>query len=142
MGIATMTGVALSLFCGPIIMGLGALGAAAAYVYKSNKDQNTQSRIFELRSKLAPQITIVMNDLKAYVQQRFESFNESLVQSFELMTAEVVEEMQQVMGELKSADEDSKAAAKLKEQIQEHLNFVTAHRKQVELLLTNPFDKK
>lgn len=142
MGIATMTGVALSLFCGPIIMGLGALGAAAAYVYKSNKDQNTQSRIFELKSKLAPQITIVMNDLKAYVQQRFESFNESLVQSFELMTAEVVEEMQQVMGELKSADEDSKAAAKLKEQIQEHLNFVTAHRKQVELLLTNPFDKK
>lgn len=142
MGIATMTGVALSLFCGPIIMGLGALGAAAAYVYKSNKDQNTQSRIFELKSKLAPQITIVMNDLKAYVQQRFEAFNESLVQSFELMTAEVVEEMQQVMGELKSADEDSKAAAKLKEQIQEHLNFVTAHRKQVELLLTNPFDKK
>lgn len=142
MGIATMTGVALSLFCGPIIMGLGALGAAAAYVYKSNKDQNTQSRIFELKSKLAPQITIVMNDLKAYVQQRFESFNESLIQSFELMTAEVVEEMQQVMGELKSADEDSKAAAKLKEQIQEHLNFVTAHRKQVELLLTNPFDNK
>lgn len=142
MGIATMTGVALSLFCGPIIMGLGALGAAAAYVYKSNKDQNTQSRIFELKSKLAPQITIVMNDLKAYVQQRFEAFNESLVQSFELMTAEVVEEMQQVMGELKSADEDSKASAKLKEQIQEHLNFVTAHRKQVELLLTNPFDKK
>lgn len=142
MGIATMTGVALSLFCGPIIMGLGALGAAAAYVYKSNKDQNTQSRIFELKSKLAPQITIVMNDLKAYVQQRFEAFNESLVQSFELMTAEVVEEMQQVMRELKSADEDSKASAKLKEQIQEHLNFVTAHRKQVELLLTNPFDKK
>lgn len=142
MGIATMTGVALSLFCGPIIMGLGALGAAAAYVYKSNKDQNTHSRIFELKSKLAPQITIVMNDLKAYVQQRFESFNESLVQSFELMTAQVVDEMQQVLGELKSADEDSKAAAKLKEQIQEHLNFVTAHRKQVELLLTNPFDKK
>ena len=142
MGIATMTGVALSLFCGPIIMGLGALGAAAAYVYKSNKDQNTQSRIFELKSKLAPQITIVMNDLKAYVQQRFEAFNESLVQSFELMTAEVVEEMQQVMGELKSADEDSKAAAKLKEQIQEHLNFVMAHRKQVELLLTNPFENK
>lgn len=142
MGIFGLTGMALSLFCGPVIMGLGALGAAAAYVYKSNKDQNTQSRLYELKSKLAPQITIVMNDLKAYVQQRFESFNESLVESFETMTSEVVAEMQQVMTELKSADDDAKAAAKLKEQVQEQLNFVLAHRKQVELLLTNPFEKK
>lgn len=142
MGIFGLTGMALSLFCGPVIMGLGALGAAAAYVYKSNKDQNTQSRLYELKSKLAPQITIVMNDLKAYVQQRFEAFNESLVESFETMTSEVVAEMQQVMNELKSADDDAKAAAKLKEQVLEQLNFVLAHRKQVELLLTNPFEKK
>ncbi|MEZ3591341.1 MAG: dynamin family protein [Muribaculaceae bacterium] len=142
MGIATMTGVALSIFFGPVVMGLGALGAAAAYVYKSNKDQNTQSRLFELKSKLAPQITIVMNDLKSYVQQRFEAFNESLVESFESMTSDVVAEMQQVMAELKKADNDAKEAAKLKEQVQEQLNFVTAHKKQVELLLTNPFDKK
>ena len=83
-----------------------------------------------------------MNDLKAYVQQRFEAFNESLVQSFETMTAEVVAEMQQVVDELKGIDADAKAAAKLKEQVQEQLNFVVAHRKQVELLLTNPFEKK
>lgn len=142
MGVATMAGFALSLFCGPVLVGLGALGAAASYVYKTNKDQNTQARIYELKSKLSPQITIVMNDLKAYVQQRFEAFNESLVQSFETMTAEVVAEMQQVVDELKGIDADAKAAAKLKEQVQEQLNFVVAHRKQVELLLTNPFEKK
>lgn len=142
MGIATLTGMALSVFCGPVLIGLGALGAAVGYVYKTNKDQNVQSRIYELRSKLAPQITIVMNDLKAYVQQRFESFNEALVESFENMTAEVVSEMQEVMNNLKAVDEDKKAAAKLKEQVQEQLNFVTAYKKQVELLLTNPFDKK
>lgn len=142
MGIATMAGVALSIFCGPVLVGLGALGAAAGYVYKSNKDQNTQARIYELKSKLAPQITIVMNDLKAYVQQRFEAFNESLVESFESMMSEVVEEMQQVVSQLKGIDEDSKAADKLKEQIQEQLNFVNSHHKQVELLLTNPFETK
>lgn len=141
-GIAMMTGAALSLFCGPVLIGLGALGAAAGYLYKTNKDQNTQARIFELKSKLAPQITIVMNDLKAYVQQRFEEFNESLIESFEQMTSDVVSEMQEVMAELKRADNDVKEAAKLKEQVQEQLNFVTAHKKQVELLLTNPFDKK
>lgn len=142
MGVATLAGVALSLFCGPVLVGLGALGAAASYVYKTNKDQNIQARIYELKSKLSPQITIVMNDLKAYVQQRFEAFNESLVQSFETMTAEIVAEMQQVVDELKGIDADAKAAAKLKEQVQEQLNFVVAHRKQVELLLTNPFEKK
>ena len=58
------------------------------------------------------------------------------------MTAEVVAEMQQVVDELKGIDADAKAAAKLKEQVQEQLNFVVAHRKQVELRLTNPFGKK
>jgi uncharacterized protein in xynA 3'region (fragment) len=141
-GIAMAAGVALTFLFGPIIGGLGALGAAAGYVYKTNKDQNIHSRIYEMKSKLAPQITIVMNDLKVYVQQRFEAFNESLVESLEQMTSEVVAEMQQVMSELKSADDDAKAAAKLKEQVQEQLNFVLAHRKQVDLLLTNPFEKK
>ena len=142
MGVATMAGFALSLFCGPVLVGLGALGAAASYVYKTNKDQNTQARIYELKTKLSPQITIVMNDLKAYVQQRFEAFNESLVESFESMTADVVAEMQQVIDDLKNIDADAKAATKLKEQVQEQLNFVRTHRQQVELLLTNPFETK
>lgn len=142
MGVATMAGFALSLFCGPVLVGLGALGAAASYVYKTNKDQNTQARIYELKTKLSPQITIVMNDLKAYVQQRFEAFNESLVESFESMTADVVAEMQQVIDDLKNIDADAKAATKLKEHVQEQLNFIRTHRQQVELLLTNPFETK
>lgn len=142
MGVATMAGFVLSLFCGPVLVGLGALGAAASYVYKTNKDQNTQARIYELKTKLSPQITIVMNDLKVYVQQRFEAFNESLVESFESMTADVVAEMQQVIDDLKNIDADAKAATKLKEQVQEQLNFIRTHRQQVELLLTNPFETK
>ena len=142
MGVATMAGFALSLFCGPVLVGLGALGAAASYVYKTNKDQNAQARIYELKTKLSPQITIVMNDLKAYVQQRFEAFNESLVESFESMTADVVAEMQQVIDDLKNIDADAKAATKLKEQVQEQLIFIRTHRQQVELLLTNPFETK
>ena len=83
-----------------------------------------------------------MNDLKAYVQQRLESFNESLVECFETTSTEIIEEMQEVMNKLKSADEDAKVAVKLKEEMLEELNFINAHQKQVELLLTNPFDKR
>jgi predicted GTPase len=142
MGIATLTGMALSAFCGPVLIGLGALGAAVSYVYKTNKDQNVQARIYELRSKLAPQITIVMNDLKVYVQQRFESFNETLVESFSTMTTNIVSEMQEVISEIKSIDDDKKTITKMKEQVQEQLNFVNTYKKQVELLLTNPFEKR
>ena len=46
------------------------------------------------------------------------------------------------MNKLKSADEDAKVAVKLKEEMLEELNFINAHQKQVELLLTNPFDKR
>ena len=52
------------------------------------------------------------------------------------------DEMQEVMNKLKSADEDAKVAVKLKEEMFEELNFINAHQKQVELLLTNPFDKR
>lgn len=142
MGVASMAYVALSLFCGPVLVGLGALGAAASYVYKTNKDQNIQARIYELKTKLSPQITIAMNDLKTYVQSRFEAFNESLVESLESMTAEVIAEMQQVIDELKEIDADVKAAKKLKDEIQAQLNFVMTHYQQVELLLTNPFEKE
>lgn len=142
MGIASLTGAALSLFCGPVVIGLGALGAAAAYVYKSVSDQNTQSRLYEIKSRLSPQITIVMNDLKAYVSQRYESFNDALVENIETMTSELVAEMQDVMAELKRVDNDVQEAEKLKDQAQKQLNFCVAHRKQVELLLTNPFEKQ
>ena len=141
-GIAMMTGAALSLFCGPVLVGLGALGAAVGYVYKTNKDQNVHSRIYEMKSKLAPQIAIVMNDLKVYVQQRFESFNESLIESISSMTTELIAEMQQVMNGLKSVEEDSQSIIKFKEQILAQMNFVISHRKQVDLLLTNPFEIK
>lgn len=141
MGIATLSYMALSLFCAPMLVGLGSLAAATGYVYKSNKDQNVQSRLYEMRGKLAPQITIVMNDLKAYVQRRFESFNESLVENFERMIAEIVSEMQQIIDELKCIDEDSKTVVKFKEQVQKQLNYVIAHKKQAGILLTNPFEK-
>ena len=70
LGVAGLAAGVLSIFCGPLVYGLGGLAAAAAYVYKSGKDANAANRVYELKTKLGPQITIAMNDLKTYVQQR------------------------------------------------------------------------
>lgn len=141
LGVAGLAAGVLSLFCGPLVYGLGGLAAAAAYVYKSGKDSNTANRVYALKSKLGPQITIAMNDLKTYVQQRYDEFNEALVESIERMTNEIVTEMQEVIDAIKSIENDKKEIVKQLEVINGQLQFVDTHLKQTELLLTNPFDK-
>ncbi|MDC2216128.1 dynamin family protein [Bacteroides thetaiotaomicron] len=141
LGVAGLAAGVLSIFCGPLVYGLGGLAAAAAYVYKSSKDSNAANRVYELKSKLGPQITIAMNDLKTYVQQRYDEFNEALVESVERMTNEIVTEMQDVVDALKSIENDKKEVAKQIEIIEGQVQFVETHLKQTELLLTNPFEK-
>ena len=141
LGVAGLAAGVLSIFCGPLVYGLGGLAAAAAYVYKSGKDANAANRIYELKSKLGPQITIAMNDLKTYVQQRYDEFNDALVESIERMTNEIVTEMQDVVDAIKSIENDKKETAKQLEALEGQVQFVETHLKQTELLLTNPFEK-
>lgn len=142
LGVASLAAGVLSIFCVPLLVaGLGGLAAATAYVYKSSKDANTVNRVYELKSKLGPQITIAMNDLKTYVQQRYDEFNEALVESIERMTNEIVTEMQDVVDAIKSIENDKKEVAKQLEAIEGQIQFVETHLKQTELLLTNPFEK-
>ena len=141
LGVAGLAAGVLSIFCGPLVYGLGGLAAAAAYVYKSGKDANAANRVYELKTKLGPQITIAMNDLKTYVQQRYDEFNEALVDSIERMTNEIVTEMQDTVDALKSIENDKKEVAKQLEVIEGQVQFVETHLKQTELLLTNPFEK-
>lgn len=141
LGVAGLAAGVLSIFCGPLVYGLGGLAAAAAYVYKSGKDANAANRVYELKTKLGPQITIAMNDLKTYVQQRYDEFNEALIDSIERMTNEIVTEMQDTVDALKSIENDKKEVAKQLEVIEGQVQFVETHLKQTELLLTNPFEK-
>lgn len=142
LGVAGLASIALSVFALPaVVAGIGGIAAAAAYVYKSSKDANTANRVYELKSKLGPQITIAMNDLKTYVQQRYDEFNEALVESIERMTNEIVTEMQDVVDAIKSIENDKKETAKQLEALEGQVQFVETHLKQTELLLTNPFEK-
>ena len=141
LGVAGLAAGVLSIFCGPLVYGLGGLAAAAAYVYKASKDANAANRIYELKAKLGPQITIAMNDLKTYVQQRYDEFNDALVESIERMTNEIVTEMQDVVDAIKSIENDKKETAKQLEALEGQVQFVETHLKQTELLLTNPFEK-
>lgn len=138
-GVAGLASLALSVVAGPVVTGIGALAAAVAFVYKSNKDSNSANRKTELRSKLAPQITIAMTDLKTYVQQRYEEFNTALVNSIKRMTEEIVAEMKDVLDAVKSIENNNKEVAKQLEAVEGQVRFVETYLTHTELLLTNPF---
>lgn len=140
LGVFALGKIAIGLICPPVAVA-GGVAAAAAYIYKSNRTQNTQQRISEMRSRLQPQINSFMLDLKTYVNQRFDDFNSYLLKKIETMTDDTVEEMQHVMDDLKRIGQDKKAAAELRQKVQGEMNLVTAVQKQVEMLLTNPFSK-
>ena len=144
MGILGLTGWVLSgVFTGGAtwIAGLGALAAAGGYVYKNNKDSNVHTRIMELKTKLSPQITIVMSDLKQYVQQRFDEFNDALITEIENTTVSIVEDMQNIVQMLKVLENDKKATIEKKKQLNEQINFVNTLIRQSQLLMSNPFIK-
>ena len=140
-GILSITAGVLGLFAAPVVAGLAGLATASAYIYKSNKDVNTANRVMELKTKLSPQITIAMNDLKTYVQERFDEFNDSIVSNMETTTNSLMQEMQDIVEVLKACDEDRKEYARQQEMLSKQIGFIETHIKQTQLLLTNPFSK-
>lgn len=142
LGIMTLTGFVLSgLFTGGAtwVAGLGALAAAGGFVYKTSKDTSVHTRIMELKTKLSPQITIVMSDLKQYVQQRYDTFNEALVDEMEKLVAGIVDEMNEVVASLKEAQRDQQAREEKKKQLQDEIKYIQTLKQQASLLFTNPF---
>ena len=141
-GIASLALYGLAAVCSaPLVIGLGSLAAGLGYVYKTCKDSNSANRIMEMRSKLSPQITICMNDLKSYVQQRFDSFNENLIDTITNLTNSIIAEMQDVVGFLKGIEEGKKQIAKQEEQLNQQINALSAQIKHANILFTNPFQK-
>lgn len=140
-GIALGGATLLSLVAAPLVAVIGGIAGAAAYVYKTNRDTNRVNRIYEIKNRLSPQITIAMNDLKAYVQQRYDEFNEVLVENIGRMASEVVSDMQDVIQVLQDFENDKKEVAKKKELLENTILFIDTHIKQTQLLLANPFTK-
>lgn len=133
-------GVLSSVVCAPVA-GVAALALATGYVFRTVNTQNTQQRMNEVRTRLLPQINTTMSDLEMYVSQRFDDFNNYLVEKIKAMTDDAVKEMQQVMSDIQRIGQDKKAAAELRQKVQGDLNLVSAIQKQVGALLTNPFRK-
>ena len=72
LGVAGISNMLITTLINPVVGVIGGLALGAAFIFKTHKDSNDATRAMELKTKLAPQITVAMAVLKTYVQQRFD----------------------------------------------------------------------
>ena len=141
LGVAGISEMLITAMINPVIGAIGGLALGAAFIFKSHKDSNDMSRPIELKSKLGPQITVAMADLKTYVQQRFDEFNDNLLSSLENISNGLVADMQEVLDALKDCENDKQKFAKTQSQLTNQIKMLDTIAKQTQLLMSNPFEK-
>lgn len=141
LGVAGISEMLITAMINPVIGAIGGLALGAAFIFKSHKDSNDMSRTIELKSKLGPQITVAMADLKTYVQQRFDEFNDNLLSSLESISNGLVADMQEVLDALKDCENDKQKFAKTQSQLTNQIKMLDTIAKQTQLLMSNPFEK-
>ena len=142
LGIATISSILLEpLALNPVVAGIGIIALAVGFVFKTHKDANVAARTMELKSKLAPQITVAMADLKMYVQQRFDEFNGNLINSLENISNGLVADMQEILEALKDCEKDKQKFAQTQMQLGNQIKTLDTILKQIQLLMSNPFEK-
>ena len=141
LGVAGISEMLITSLVNPVIGVIGGLALGAAFIFKSHKDTNDMSRTIELKSKLGPQITVAMADLKTYVQQRFEGFNDCLLNSLETISKGIVADMQEVLDALKECEKDKQAFAKTQLQLGNHIKTLETILKQTQVIMSNPLEK-
>jgi predicted GTPase len=133
LGVAGISNMLIGTLVNPIIGVIGGLALGAAFIFKTHQDSNDAARTMELKTKLAPQIAVAMADLKTYVQQRFDQFNDCLVNSLEDVSNSIVADMQDVIDALKDCEKDKQTFAKTQIQLSNQIRML----KQTQQLMSN-----
>jgi GTPase SAR1 family protein len=139
LGVAGISNMLITTLINPVVGVIGGLALGAAFIFKTHKDSNDATRAMELKTKLAPQITVAMAVLKTYVQQRFDQFNDCLLNSLEDISNSIVADMQDVLDALKDCEKDKQTFAQTQIQLSNQIRMLDAVKKQTQQLMSNPY---
>lgn len=142
LGIGSLGYGIAAVMLGPIAGLVAGLTAGGLFLWKSQSSMAKQKKISEIKQQLAPKITLAMNELKTYVIERYDEFEEGLSESIKTMLELIDNEMQDCVDALKSCDNDRKAFDAQQVQLNNTMNAVETYIKQLEILNTNPFENK
>lgn len=141
-GIGGLSTTVVATLINPIVGIATGLAAGGMFIWKSCSSSNRQKKEMELKQQLAPKITLAMNELKTYVIERYDEFEEGIGNSLETLNELVTKEMQDCADALKSCEQDKRNFEASQIALNNKMTSLETHIKQLELLMSNPFEKK
>ena len=138
-GIGSIGYGAVACLLGPIAGAVLGLAAGGMFLWKSQSSSNKQRKIMELKQQLSPKLSIAMNELRTYVIDKYDEFEEAVNAYIETMVDATNEEMQDCVDALKSCELDAKEFGSQQLLLYNRMKALETHIKQLEILNTNPF---
>lgn len=141
LGIGSVSYGAAAFLLGPIAGAVAGLAAGGWFLFNACNTTKRQRKVMELKQQLSPKLTLAMNELKTYVIERYDEFEEGISNSIEVMNELVAIEMQDCLDALKSCEQDTKIYDSSQRTLYNRMNALETYIKQLELLMNNPFEK-
>lgn len=91
-----LAGIVSSIVWWPIGVATG-----VAYIVNALRGTKKQEREMSIRRQLAPRVTIALNDLRSYIQKRYDMFGRALLSHFSTSLEHVSQEMQNILWGIK-----------------------------------------
>lgn len=139
-GIGGLSTTLVTTLLNPIAGILTGITAGGLFLWKSHSLTNKQRRLAELKQQLAPKLTLALNELKSYVIERYDEFEEGIGSATEVMIEKINSEIQDCMDALKSCEQEAKEFESKQTLINNKMIALENHIKQLEILMTNPFE--
>lgn len=141
-GLGGITATIASAILNPVLAVGAGLAIGASFLYKGLTTSEYQQRRMELKQRLAPKISLAINEMKNYVIEEFSNIEEQVNDYANEMCTAIAQEMQDCMDAIKSCENDRREFYKKQEVMNGQMTCLETYIKQVEILMNNPFDKK
>jgi len=138
MGVATLSGIAVSVVAPAIALPVGIV-AGIAFVAKNIFDSSRQERVNNIRRQITPRVQIAINELQRYIQNRYDKFNDVLLKCLKESANEMIKPMQEVIESIKQCEAGTQERKTEIQKIDCQLRFVDGLIAQTRVYNTNPF---
>jgi hypothetical protein len=142
LGIGGLALTLTSAIAAPVVAIGAGLAAGASFLYKGITSSDYQQRKIELKQRLAPKISLAINEMKNHVLEEFSNIEEQVNEYVTEMCTVIAQEMQDCVDAIKSCDNEKKDYLKQQEIFNGQKTCLETYIKQIEIMTNNPFEKK
>ena len=128
----------------PIAVVAGVIGVAAGvyYVAQAIKGTKKNEKLANIKRQISPRISIVMNELRLYIQKRYSALQKEVVNSLRTIVENMSQQMQDIVRLMQECQQNNQKKAQKTIEIENELKLIDTLMTQIKVYGTNPFVKK